>query len=144
VSLRVGLVLLGAVAIAACGVWLSACGGEAPPPPATAANVNDAGPASPVTQGSAQAIPVQHAEVTGAAKSSYDRGYKAFSSGDLVGAKQAFLEATRADSSAPAPHYALGTVLDRRSTRSLTTSSPSAPTHCLSLAAVTRAKRTPS
>lgn len=111
-SSRVGLALLGAVAIAACGVWLSACGGEAPPP-ATAANVNDARPAPPVTQGSAQAIPVQHAEVTGAAKSSYDRGYKAFSSGDLLGAKQAFLEATRADSSAPAPHYALGTVLDR-------------------------------
>jgi Tfp pilus assembly protein PilF len=109
---RVGVALLGSVAIAASGVWLSACGGEAPPP-ATAANANDAGPPPPVTPGSAQSIPVQHADVTGGAKSSYDRGYKAFSSGDLLGAKQAFTEATRADSSAPAPHYALGTVLDR-------------------------------
>ena len=43
----------------------------------------------------------------------YDRGYRAFAAGDLQGAKQAFQEATRSDSRRPAPHYALGTVLDR-------------------------------
>jgi Tfp pilus assembly protein PilF len=93
---------------------LAGCGDEKPP--ATAANAKSTTPpasTAPVAQGAAVAVPVQHADITGPAKSSYDRGYKAFSAGDLPGAKAAFLEATRADSSAPAPHYALGSVLDR-------------------------------
>jgi Tfp pilus assembly protein PilF len=111
---RVGwLVVLGAWAL---GSGLAACGGEEKPP-ATAANANAAGskaqPAAPAAQGNAVSVPVPHADLVGPAKASYDRGYRAFSSGDLPGAKAAFVEATRADSSAPAPHYALGTVLDR-------------------------------
>jgi Tfp pilus assembly protein PilF len=51
--------------------------------------------------------------MTGAAKEDYDRGYKAFQLGDLLGARQAFTDATRKDSGSPASHYALGTVLDR-------------------------------
>jgi Tfp pilus assembly protein PilF len=107
--------LLGVLAAAGAGVWLPACGDETKPP-ATAANAKSTGPATPATptaQGPAVPVPVQHADISGPAKSGYDRGYKAFAAGDLPGAKAAFLEATRADSSAPAPHYALGTVLDR-------------------------------
>lgn len=54
-----------------------------------------------------------HANITGAAKGSYDKGYKLFAAGDLQGAKQAFTDATRSESGAPAPHYALGSVLER-------------------------------
>jgi Tfp pilus assembly protein PilF len=109
---RIGFALVAAVALGIGGVWLPACGGEEKPP-ATAANANDGGAAPPVAQGSAQPVPIVHADIAGAAKGPYDRGYKAFASGDLAAAKQAFTEATRADSSSPAPHYALGTVLDR-------------------------------
>jgi Tfp pilus assembly protein PilF len=110
---RAWMLVLGVSSAPAFGVWLSACGGETPAP-ATPANANDAGPAPPpAAVGTAAPIPVQHADVTGAAKSGYDRGYKAFAAGDLQGAKQAFTEATRSDSAAPAPHYALGTVLER-------------------------------
>jgi Tfp pilus assembly protein PilF len=114
---RVWLAIVGGAAIAAGGAWLPACGGEEPTP-ATAANAKDGGaapatPAAPVGKGNAVPIPIQHADITGPAKSGYDKGYRAFAAGDLSGAKAAFTEATRADSSAPAPHYALGTVLDR-------------------------------
>jgi Tfp pilus assembly protein PilF len=102
---------LGVSGVTLAALWLPACGGEETKPPATAANVSDAGP--PVGQGNAVEVPLEHANLAGAAKDAYDRGYKAFQSGDLLGAKTAFMEATRKDSSAQAPHYALGTVLDR-------------------------------
>jgi len=116
VTTRFWLALLGSTAVAAGGLALPACGGEETKPPATAANAKAAPGTTtpaPVAQGNAVAVPVQHADITGPAKSAYDKGYKAFASGDLPGAKVAFAEATHADSSAPAPHYALGTVLDR-------------------------------
>ena len=53
-----------------------------------------------------------HAEVSGPAKAAYARGFAAFQSGDLAAAKQAFSEAGRLDSTAPAPLYSLGTVLE--------------------------------
>jgi Tfp pilus assembly protein PilF len=109
---RAWLLALGVSTPAFAGVWLSACGET--PPPNTAANANDAGPPpAPVATGTAAPIPVQHADVSGAAKGPYEKGYKAFAAGDLQGAKQAFTDATRSESNAPAPHYALGTVLDR-------------------------------
>jgi Tfp pilus assembly protein PilF len=111
---RLWIAMAGSLATAAFGMGLPGCGEDKPP--ATPVNAKDAGPApapAPVGQGNAVAVPVQHADITGPAKSAYDKGYKAFSAGDLPGAKAAFSEATHADSSAPAPHYALGTVLDR-------------------------------
>jgi len=102
-----------AVGLAAGGaLGLPSCGGVEKPP-AMPGNASDGGSMRAPVEGTAQAVPVQHADIVGAAKGPYDRGYKAFSAGDLGGAKLAFTEATRAESSAPAPHYALGTVLER-------------------------------
>jgi Tfp pilus assembly protein PilF len=107
------MLVLGVATAPFAGAWLSACGGETPPA-AAPTKATDAGPPPPpAATGTASAVPVPHADITGAAKSDYDRGYKSFSSGDLQGAKKAFTDATRADSSQPAPHYALGTVLER-------------------------------
>jgi Tfp pilus assembly protein PilF len=108
--MRAWVAVLGVSGVTLGALWLPACVGEETKPPATAANASDAGP---VGQGNAVEVPVEHTNLAGAAKDAYDRGYKAFQSGDLLGAKTAFMESTRKDSSAPAPHYALGTVLDR-------------------------------
>jgi Tfp pilus assembly protein PilF len=90
------------------------CGGDATPPAKYA--TSDAGGA-PVTNGAAQTGvtegPQEHAEMTGSAKDAYDRGWKAWLAGDLSGAKAAFTEATQKDTKASAPHYSLGTVLER-------------------------------
>ncbi len=51
--------------------------------------------------------------LTGAAKDAYDRGWKAWLAGDLPTAKAAFTEAGQKDTKSPAPHYSLGTVLER-------------------------------
>jgi Tfp pilus assembly protein PilF len=53
-----------------------------------------------------------HADVSGAAKGAYARGFAAFQAGDLGTAKQAFTEASHSDSRSPAPLYSLGTVLE--------------------------------
>lgn len=104
---------LGVSCATVAGLWLFACAGEETKPPETAANASDAGPAPVGQGGNAVAVPLEHANIGGAAKDAYDRGYKAFQSGDLLGARAAFTDATRKDSSAAAPHYGLGTVLDR-------------------------------
>lgn len=104
---------LGVSCVAVAALWLPACGGDETKPPVTAANANDAGPPATVGQGNAVAVPIEHANMSGAAKDAYDRGYKAFQSGDLLGARQAFTDATRKDSNSAPSHYALGTVLDR-------------------------------
>jgi Tfp pilus assembly protein PilF len=46
-------------------------------------------------------------------KSAYNRGWAAWQSGDLAGARSAFQDAVQKDPKSPAPHYALGAVLDR-------------------------------
>ncbi|WP_394838841.1 tetratricopeptide repeat protein [Pendulispora rubella] len=57
--------------------------------------------------------PGESSGLTGAAKDAYDRGWKAWLSGDLPGAKSAFKEALDKAPTSPAAHYSLGTVLDR-------------------------------
>jgi Tfp pilus assembly protein PilF len=89
-----------------------ACGGEEAKPPATAANAASSAPSS--SAHAPAVVPTAHADVTGAAKASYDRGYAAFMAGDLAAAKQAFTDASHADPHAPAPLYSLGTVLEHQ------------------------------
>ena len=86
-----------------------ACGGEETKPPVTAATaVSASAKPAPVPT----SVPTVRADFTAAAKASYERGYAAFRSGDLLKAKQAFTEATHADPQAMAPLYSLGTVLE--------------------------------
>ncbi len=108
----------GGVAVAAF-VWgvsaLPGCGGDegskqakSPTTPA-----GDAGAATAPTPSTSTQQPDEHADVSGAAKASYDQGWAAWQTGDLKAAKAAFTAATQQDSHAPAPHYALGVVLER-------------------------------
>jgi tetratricopeptide (TPR) repeat protein len=57
-------------------------------------------------------------DLSGAGKSAYERGWKAWLDGDLQGAKKAFQEAASAEPNAAAPHYSLGVVLERLGDRS--------------------------
>jgi len=108
---RGGLIALCAVS-AVPFVVLACGGGEVKPPvtptPSTASAAATPPPVMPAT------VPTVHSDVTAAARGAYDRGYAAFFSGDLPGAKQAFTEASRSDPRAPAPLYSLGTVLDHQ------------------------------
>lgn len=52
-------------------------------------------------------------ELTGAAKSSYDKGFQAWMNGDLQGAKSAFMDAASRAPSAGGPRYSLGCVDER-------------------------------
>jgi Tfp pilus assembly protein PilF len=88
---------------------LVACGGDETKPPVT--------PQAPTANAStAAATPPGpgHSDVSAAARGAYDRGYAAFAAGDLASAKQAFTEASRSDPRAPAPLYALGTILEHQ------------------------------
>jgi Tfp pilus assembly protein PilF len=102
ITWQAGAVLL-AVATAGPFVFV-ACGGEETKPPVTptAPSASAAPPPAPTA--------TVHADVSAAAKAAYARGYAAYTAGDLSAAKQAFLEASRADASAPAPLTALGNV----------------------------------
>ncbi|MEO6420028.1 MAG: hypothetical protein ABIP39_11500 [Polyangiaceae bacterium] len=103
-----------AVSVAFLGTTAPGCGGDATPPAKYA--TSDAGGA-PVTNGAAQTGvtegPQEHADMAPAAKDAYDRGWKAWLAGDLATAKAAFTEAGQKDTKASAPHYSLGTVLER-------------------------------
>ncbi|WP_394820604.1 tetratricopeptide repeat protein [Pendulispora albinea] len=57
--------------------------------------------------------PGESSGLTGAARDAYDRGWKAWLSGDLPGAKAAFKEALEKAPSSHAAHFSLGTVMDR-------------------------------
>ncbi len=106
--LRAGLTAL--CLVAAIPFVVAACGGEETKPPVTPTAPTAS---APVAAASGPAVaPTAHADVSGAAKASYDRGYAAFLAGDLQSAKQAFLDASHADPRNPAPLYSLGTVLE--------------------------------
>jgi tetratricopeptide (TPR) repeat protein len=107
------------LAVGLIGLAGASCGGSTPPPKAAA----KAAPApAPVTKKTTTATPGQKlgvisaaaaGELTGDARSAYERGFQAWISGDLDGAKTAFSEAARKAPSAGAPHYSLGCVLER-------------------------------
>jgi Tfp pilus assembly protein PilF len=109
--------VIAAVLLAAAGA--PGCGGDSGSKQAKAptAHPGDAGaaPAQTANAPSDQPPPEvpEHAELSGAAKASYERGWAAWQVGDLQGAKAAFTDATQKDSRAPAPHYSLGVVLER-------------------------------
>jgi tetratricopeptide (TPR) repeat protein len=100
----------GAVALA-----LSACGGSAPPPQ-VAAKADVLPPAAVNTQGqtvSASAAPAAGSELSGEAQAAYDRGFQAWTAGDLPAARTAFSDAASRAPGAGGPKYSLGCVLER-------------------------------
>ena len=118
-----GRVVGGLVSVAAM-LWgvsaLPGCGGDegskqakAPTRPSGDAGAGTAAATTPAADTSSAQSPEEHAELSGAAKASYERGWSAWRAGDLQAAKAAFTAATQQDSHAPAPHYALGVVLER-------------------------------
>jgi tetratricopeptide (TPR) repeat protein len=99
---------------------LVGCGGETPPsktPKATSkeptlappAPVNSAGQQVAVSAGPGAADD----ELSGDAKSAYDRGFQAWLSGDLQAARTAFSDAASRAPHAGGPRYSLGCVLER-------------------------------
>jgi Tfp pilus assembly protein PilF len=113
VSTPLGLLAAFAGAPFVLSLGLAACGGE-PPKPAVAPTAASAASAAPTVSAGPAVAPVLHTDLTGAAKTAFDRGYKAFLSGDLAGAKAGFTEASHADSRSPAPLYSIGMVLERQ------------------------------
>jgi tetratricopeptide (TPR) repeat protein len=119
-SVRTSTVTLGAIVLAV-GVSASACG-ESPPPPAKHAATpakSDAGVSAPTatatgkTQVAVSAGPAADSELSGEAKAAYDRGFQAWTAGDLQAAKTAFMDAASRASGAGGPRYSLGCVLQR-------------------------------
>ena len=106
--------------IAVVAVLAAACG-DSTPPPKTA---NDATPKAtpkhttyPAPNAGAllstTSAPSAATELSGDAKAAYDRGFAAWSAGDLPGARDAFKDAASRASSAASPQYSLGCVLER-------------------------------
>jgi Tfp pilus assembly protein PilF len=105
-----GAVLWGVAALPGCGGEEASKQAKSPTKPTADAG---APAAAAATATAPESAPDEHADVSSAAKASYDRGWAAWQTGDLQGAKAAFTAATQQDSHAPAPHYALGVVLER-------------------------------
>ncbi len=111
----------GALAVfVALGVALSAgaCGGGKPKLKYPAAGADGGAVVSGGTVSNTQGQTVgvtagEDAELTGAAKDAYDRGFQAWMSGDLPSAKAAFMDAASRAPSAGGPRYSLGCVLER-------------------------------
>ena len=100
------------------GFAVNACGGATPPAKTSSAEQKPATAAKSATDGAqpqqlgVMGGPQADTELTGAAKSAYDRGFQAWSSGDLQGAKAAFQDAASKAPSAGGPRYSLGCVLE--------------------------------
>ena len=106
-----------AAVVVAVGLSATACGGSTPPPKAStklAATGATAAPASTKGQQvSATAAPAADSELSGDAKTAYDRGFQAWTAGDLPAAKTAFMDAASRAPRAGGPRYSLGCVLER-------------------------------
>jgi tetratricopeptide (TPR) repeat protein len=110
----------GAALVAALAVSAGACGGETPKAKnAATTTTGDAGAvvSAPVvnTKGQQVAVssPPADSELTGDAKSAYDRGFQAWTAGDLQTAKTAFADAASRAPRAASPRYSLGCVQER-------------------------------
>jgi tetratricopeptide (TPR) repeat protein len=95
-----------------------ACGGETHPEAKSPAAALPAEPvvhklASPGQRVGIAAEAAGGADLVGDAKAAYDRGFQAWMSGDLPGAKAAFSEAAGKAPDAGGPRYSLGCVLER-------------------------------
>jgi tetratricopeptide (TPR) repeat protein len=75
---------------------------QAPPPASTKGQ-----------QVAATAAPAADSELSGDAKAAYDRGFQAWTAGDLQAAKAAFMDAASRAPRAGSPRYSLGCVLER-------------------------------
>ena len=99
----------------------TACGGSTPPAQnasTTKPGASGASPLPPVAPAPGQqfgntAAPSADSELSGDARTAYDRGFQAWSSGDLPAAKAAFLDAASKAPKAGSPRYSLGCVLER-------------------------------
>ena len=106
--------LVASLSLGASALLASACGGSD-----TKVNYpeGDAAAGTPVETGSGAQVGVVDSAgtsgLTGSAKSAYDRGWQAWLSGDLAGAKKAFQEAQSLAPKSAAPSYSLGVVEDR-------------------------------
>jgi tetratricopeptide (TPR) repeat protein len=96
-----------------------ACGGS-PPPQHPVTSKADAGPppapAPAPTKGQVVAntsAPAADSDLSGDAKAAYDRGFQAWTAGDLPAAKSAFMDASSRAPRAAGPRFSLGCVLER-------------------------------
>lgn len=100
---------------------VGACGGQSPTPKSATTSKTGAGPVTtaPTATGSVQpqlqsaSAPAADSELSGDAKSAYDRGFQAWTQGDLQAARAAFLDASSRAPRAASPRYSLGCVLER-------------------------------
>jgi tetratricopeptide (TPR) repeat protein len=96
-----------------------ACGGATPAAKAPQAATPYSGtetatqPTQQAEATSSGAAPPASAEISGAAKEAYDRGFQAWTAGDLNAARTAFTDAANQSGNAAAPRYSLGCVLER-------------------------------
>jgi tetratricopeptide (TPR) repeat protein len=106
-----------AASIFALALASAACGGAPPPkaPQAAAPGTEETPPQQQRQEEAASAVvaPPASTELSGGAKEAYDRGFQAWMSGDLNGARAAFVEAANQSNDAAAPRYSLGCVLER-------------------------------
>ena len=107
-----------AAVVVAVGLSAAACGGSAPSPKVStvksAAPEDIAPPASTKGQQvAATAAPAADSELSGDAKAAYDKGFQAWTAGDLPAAKTAFMDAASRAPRAGSPRYSLGCVLER-------------------------------
>lgn len=105
-------------AAALAAIVLAACGGNAPPAqaptPASAETTPTAATAPTPTQlANLSAGPAGGGDLSGDAKAAYDRGFQAWTTGDLPVASAAFRDAVAKASSSSAARYSLGCVLER-------------------------------
>ena len=110
------------VAVVALGSVLAAGCGDSTPPPKTAAAETARSTPKRASTGltpnagavlSATSAPSAATELSGDAKAAYDRGFAAWSTGDLPAARDAFKDAISQASTAASPQYSLGCVLER-------------------------------
>jgi tetratricopeptide (TPR) repeat protein len=110
------------VAVVALGSALAAGCGDSTPPPKTATaetarTTPKRTPTGLMPNGdavlSATSAPSAATELSGDAKATYDRGFAAWSSGDLPAARDAFKDTISRAPSAASPQYSLGCVLER-------------------------------
>ncbi len=105
--------------VLAAAILAGACGGDDKPPAKYPNGGGDGGTSTTdngtntTDNGTPTDTPIEHADLSEDAKSSYEKGYKLWSSGDLEGAKAAFKDATSKDSKSAPAFFALGCVLER-------------------------------
>ncbi|HEY3817162.1 MAG TPA: tetratricopeptide repeat protein [Polyangiaceae bacterium] len=103
------------------GLSAAACGGSTPTPKVSTAKSaapvsTSPAPAPASTKGqqvAALAAPSANSELSGDAKTAYDKGFQAWTAGDLQAAKAAFMDAASRAPRAGSPRYSLGCVLER-------------------------------